>query len=192
MPRTSTVFAAGWCRLRRRTTCRGSRARPARRTSSTASPRTTCGSCHGGMWVSSSRRDARVGGRAPGLGAGEVQVGRVVRALEERRLAEEQVGVAGGLVQARADAAVAGVGERAAVGLDPQRVRRDRVRHLAGGDVNGPSATARCRRGGSRTPRSCPGPRRGRRPWPSARPCPPGPRPGSAAARRPGWYLRIT
>ena len=69
--------------------------------SSTASPRTTCGSCHGGMCVSSRRRDAGVGGRAPGLGPGQVQVGRVGRALEERRLAEEQVGVAGGVVEAR-------------------------------------------------------------------------------------------
>ena len=58
------------------------------------------------------------GGGAPRLGPGQVQVRRVRVSLEERRLAQEQVSVARGVLEPVADTAVARVGQGAASCLD--------------------------------------------------------------------------
>ena len=126
------------CGLRRRTSCRASRARPSPSYSLTASASTCSGSCHGGMWVSSSRRDPASAAVRPASAPVRCRSGGFGRALEERGLAEEQVGVTGRVLEPRADAAVARVGERAAADLDAQGVRRDRVHHLAGGHPERP------------------------------------------------------
>ena len=160
-----------------------------------ASASATGGSCHGGMWVSTSRPTSAAWRASPQSAPVRWRLGRVVVAVAERRLGEQQVGVrrpastSPGTARCRRS--------RRAMrpsALDPQAVgRRPGARPGTASTVNGPTCdrlavVAR----GSRTPRSCPGRSAGRRRGPSARRCRPGPRPGSAAAAPSGWYLRIT
>ncbi len=64
-----------------------------------ASASASCGSCHGGTWVSTSRFAPERRGHLAALGAGQVQVRRVVAAGAERRLGQQQVGVAGEVLE---------------------------------------------------------------------------------------------
>jgi len=62
-----------------------------------------------------------------GLPAGQVDARRVVVGIQERRLAQEQVGVARDVDEAVAGAGVGGVRQRAAARLDAQGVGLDGV-----------------------------------------------------------------
>ena len=86
-----------------------------------------------------SRFDAGLLGLFAGVGGGQVQVGRVVRiVVRQGRLGQQQVGAAGELDQRVVRAGVAGVDERFAAVLNPDRVRRHRVHHRRGPDGEGP------------------------------------------------------
>ena len=65
------------------------------------------------------------------VGAGEVDPGRVVSLVVERRLGEQQVGAGGKLHELVAQPGVAGEGDQAAARTDPQAVGLNRVLDLA-------------------------------------------------------------
>ena len=82
----------------------------------------------------------QVPGPGPGrvlarLSAGQVQVGRQVRAVQKGGLAQQQVGVAGQVDQGVAGPGVGRVGQRPAAVLEAEAVRLDRMVHPRGGDL---------------------------------------------------------
>ena len=89
-----------------------------------ASVRVCAGSCQGGMCVTTNRSTA-ARAAVSCLAARQVKVGRVVVAVDEGRLAEEQVGALGQVDERVRRAGVAGVDERPPVVLDAHRLRLD-------------------------------------------------------------------
>jgi hypothetical protein len=77
----------------------------------------------------------RVLGRLPG---GKVPVRRVAGLVEERSLAQQQVGIPRQRHQSAGFPGIGRVGERPAVMLDPEPERFDRVVHVSGGDSERP------------------------------------------------------
>ena len=114
-------------------------------------------SCHGGTWVSSSRRTPTRVAVSPQSEPVRCRFARVVVPGAEGRLGQQQVDVTGDLVEAGAGPGVAGVAERHAVGADAQPVRRDRVGDPDRLDPERAELDGAVVGAGSRTPRACPG-----------------------------------